>query len=573
MDNISRNTLSSKIKINQAIHAFTYGQMLLFLALIAVFLVSGFLILDRINEKYLIERPLAGGSVSEGVIGSPRFINPVLATTSTDKDLVAIIFSGLMKKGISGEMENDLAESYTISEDKYTYTFTIKENAVFHDNTKITADDVLFTISQIKNGSLKSPHQSSWQSVSVTKIDERTVEFKLSSPYTSFLENTSIGILPAHLWKDLDTEDFTFSENNLNAIGSGPYEISHIEKNKKGLIESISLSSFGHYVGQKAYINKVKFVFYRNEEDLIKAFKKNKIDQINAISGNQARVLSSSGEMVTNVNLTRIFGLFFNSNKQEIFRNKEVVKAINLAIDKQKIIDLVIGGYGQSIDSPIPKTMYAGEDESPIEPSIESKIEEANSILDKQGFAIGENNLRKKDGKVLSFSISTGDAPELQQVANMIKEDLSKIGINVDVKIFEIGNLNQSVIRPRDYESLFFGQIITNESDLFAFWHSSQRNDPGLNIASYTNSKVDGLLERMLASKDEEEKNGYFKDIESEIQKDLPAIFIYSPDFIYLMDKKVQNININNINLPSERLSHINTWYIRTEKVWNFLNK
>lgn len=547
--------------------------MLLFLALIAVFLVSGFLILDRINEKYLIERPLAGGSVSEGVIGSPRFINPVLATTSTDKDLVAIIFSGLMKKGISGEMENDLAESYTISEDKYTYTFTIKENAVFHDNTKITADDVLFTISQIKNGSLKSPHQSSWQSVSVTKIDERTVEFKLSSPYTSFLENTSIGILPAHLWKDLDTEDFTFSENNLNAIGSGPYKISHIEKNKKGLIESISLSSFGHYVGQKAYINKVKFVFYRNEEDLIKAFKKNKIDQINAISGNQARVLSSSGEMVTNVNLTRIFGLFFNSNKQEIFRNKEVVKAINLAIDKQKIIDLVIGGYGQSIDSPIPKTMYAGEDESPIEPSIESKIEEANSILDKQGFATGENNLRKKDGKVLSFSISTGDAPELQQVANMIKEDLSKIGINVDVKIFEIGNLNQSVIRPRDYESLFFGQIITNESDLFAFWHSSQRNDPGLNIASYTNSKVDGLLERMLASKDEEEKNRYFKDIESEIQKDLPAIFIYSPDFIYLMDKKVQNININNINLPSERLSHINTWYIRTEKVWNFLNQ
>jgi len=147
------------------------------------------------------------------------------------------------------------------------------------------------------------------------------------------------------------------------------------------------------------------------------------------------------------------------------------------------------------------------------------------------------------------------------------------VGILVEVKVFEIGNLNQSIIRPREYESLFFGQIISNESDLFAFWHSSQRNDPGLNIASYTNSKVDGLLEKILSSQNEDERNKYFSDLETEIKTDYPAIFIYSPDFIYLMDKKVQNIVIDKIILPSERLTHINDWYIRTEKVWDFLNK
>ncbi len=571
MNKDSGNTFSSKIKINQAIHAFTYGQMLLFLLLLTIFFVSGFLILDTLNEKYLVERPLAGGSIKEGVIGSPRFINPVLASTSTDKDLTTILFSGLMKKSSDGVMEYDLAESYTVNNEKTLYTFILKPSAVFHDNTRVTADDVVFTITQIQNGSLKSPHQANWQNVSVTKIDERTVEFKLAASYGNFLENASIGILPAHLWRDLDTEDFTFSDSNISAIGSGPYKISHIEKKKNGLIESISLVAFKNYTGAPAYIHKITFVFYRNEEDLTKAFRKHKIDQINAISGTQARALESEGETITHVNLSRIFGLFFNSNKQEIFRNKNIVQAIHLAIDKDTIVTTVLGGYGQVIDGPIPKMMHEGAGSTTMSTQTE-EIAQANSLLDREGWVLGSDGMRTKNGTALKFSISTGDAPELQATTNLIKEDLKRVGIAVDVKVFEIGNLNQSVIRPRDYESLFFGQIISSESDLFAFWHSSQRNDPGLNIASYTNSKVDGLLEKILTSQNEDEKHKYFTDIDSEIKKDLPALFIYAPDFIYLMDDKIHNINITNITLPSERLSHVNTWYVRTEKVWNFIH-
>ncbi|MEZ4103254.1 MAG: ABC transporter substrate-binding protein [Candidatus Paceibacterota bacterium] len=341
MNNNPESSFSSKNKINKAIHAFSYWQMIFFIIFLIGVFVSGFLILDKINERYLIERPLAGGKIEEGVIGSPRFINPVLANSNTDKDLTTIVFSGLMKKGSSGRMQTDLAESYEISEDNLTYTFKIKNNAIFHDDTKVTSEDVVYTITQIKDGKLKSPYQSVWQSVSVKKIDEHTVQFKLNSPYSGFIENTSIGILPSHIWKELDTDDFTFSDRNLYAVGSGPYKITKIQKKKNGLIESITLKSFKHYSGPKAFINKIKFVFYKNENDLIKDFKKNNVDQINAISGEQAKILETNGEIITNVNLSRVFGIFFNANKQEIFRNKNIAKAIDLSIDKENIVNTV----------------------------------------------------------------------------------------------------------------------------------------------------------------------------------------------------------------------------------------
>lgn len=566
----NRGFFPNKEEIRKAIYTFSSKKMVIFLITLGAFIVSGFLILNKINQKFLIERPLKGGSVTEGVIGSPRFINPVLAGTPTDEDLVSLIFSGLMKKDENQNIIENLAESYTVSENGNIYTFTIKESAKFHDGAPVRADDVVFTINKIKDGTLKSPEQQNWSNVAVTKIDEKTVEFRLGSQYASFLDSTTIGILPSHIWQEIESGDFIFSDLNIEAVGSGPYQIKNIDKKKNGLIESITLKSFNKYTEGEAYIDTIKFKFYRNKEDLIKAFKKNRVDNINSISGYDAQALKEDGAEVRSIKLSRVFGLFFNSNKQEIFRNKQIVKAIELGINKDQIIQEVLNGYGEKISGPIPTTILYKETFPEKEYGL--KIEEANSLLTKEGWVMSESGYRVKDGKTLSFSISTGDASELQTASNIIKENLKNLGISVEIKVFEIANLNQSIIRPREYESLFFGQIITNDSDLFAFWHSSQRNDPGLNISSYTNSKVDGLLQKLIITKEAEEKQKILSEIDSEIMKDMPAVFIYSPNFIYAVNEKIKNINLQEVVLPNDRLSNVNKWYTRTEKVWNFLN-
>lgn len=174
---------------------------------------------------------------------------------------------------------------------------------------------------------------------------------------------------------------------------------------------------------------------------------------------------------------------------------------------------------------------------------------------------------------MLEISISTADVKDLRDSVNTIKEELESVGIKTSVKIFDIGVLNQNIIRPREYEILFFGQIIRNESDLFAFWHSSQRNDPGLNISVYTNSKVDNLLEDLISVNDETTRSSKIGELKAEIDKDRPAIFIYSPKFIYMEKDNVKNIELEHITSSFERFLGLENWYIRTDAVWNFLIK
>ena len=152
--------------------------------------------------------------------------------------------------------------------------------------------------------------------------------------------------------------------------------------------------------------------------------------------------------------------------------------------------------------------------------------------------------IKKKHLQNLEFSISTGNAPELATTAELIKEDLAQVGINVDIKTFDVGNLNQSVIRPRSYDALLFGEIIDHESDLYAFWDSSQRKDPGLNVAMYTNAKVDKLLENASTDINEQARDKEYTQFETYIAQDIPAVFLYSPNFIYVVSPDVKGLSL-----------------------------
>ena len=155
----------------------------------------------------------------------------------------------------------------------------------------------------------------------------------------------------------------------------------------------------------------------------------------------------------------------------------------------------------------------------------------------------------------------------------MIKEDLAQVGIKVDIETYDVGNLNQSVIRPRSYDALLFGEIIDHESDLYAFWDSSQRKDPGLNVAMYTNAKVDTLLENASTEINEQARDKDYTQFETYIAQDIPAVFLYSPSFIYVVSPDVKNLTLNQIINPSDRFANVYEWYTETENVWKIFAK
>lgn len=574
------NLLPSKNEIKKAISHFSKREYFVFWGLVVILCISTLIILQNVNRSFMVSVALKGGSVSEGIVGTPRFINPVLALSDADQDLVSLIYSGLMRKNSEGILTPDLAEKYEASKDNLTYTFILKDKIYFHDEKPVTADDIVFTINKIKDPVMKSPKKGNWDGISVEKIDEKTVKFILKQPYASFLENTTLGIMPAYLWNASPIE---LNEANTQPIGSGPYKIGKVSKQSTGLIDYYDLVPFKKFNLGEPYIKTLTLRFYQNENDQISALKKGEVDQISSITPLNAQILKEQNYRVESLTLPRVFGLFFNQSQNQIFTDKNIIKAIDLVVDKGSIVREVLLGYGVVINDPIPPNMINyqklnKEDNT----SHEEKIKKAEEILNKDGWRKDENGFlqktvidkkKKKTITYLEFSISTGNAPELVKSAELIKRDLENIGMKISVKTFEIGNLNQGVIRPRKYDALLFGQIINHGSDLFAFWHSSQRKDPGLNVAMYTNAKVDKILEEAFVTIDEQIRIKKYAQFEDEIKKDIPAIFLYSPDFIYVVSKNIQGFFMDHIITSGDRFLNSYLWYTKIDNVWKIFSK
>ncbi len=233
-------------------------------------LASSSYLLYSVNKALLVEVPARGGTLVEGLVGAPRFINPLLAISDADRDLSALVYSGLLRAQ-GEELIPDLAESYEVSPDGTAYTFVIREDATFHDGSRVTAEDVVFTVAKAQDPILKSPKRANWDGVAAEVVDERTVRFTLKAPYAPFVENATLGILPKALWEEVSSDEFPFSALNTDPIGSGPFFVSTIERNPSGIPTTYLMRPFADYALGKPYLQEIRFRFFDSERSLLSA--------------------------------------------------------------------------------------------------------------------------------------------------------------------------------------------------------------------------------------------------------------------------------------------------------------
>jgi len=565
-----RNDKTHHREIPSLLKRLNFKERLIFWGLFWLFLISIFGLLRQLHLNFLTEIPKQGGSFTEGLVGRPAFINPVLALSDTDKDLSMLIYSGLLRATPEGDFIPDLAKEYTINEDGSVYTVTLKDSLTWHDETPVTVDDIIFTINKIKDPLIKSPLRPTWEGVSVFAKDEKTVEFRLEQPYSLFLENLTTGIIPKHIWEVTTVEDFINNSYNTEPTGSGPYYIDKIERSRQGTTKQYTLKPFKKFSLGKPNIKKITIKFYSNEEGLIEAFEKGDINTIGGRNAFWTKEQELSGIKATSFPLARLFAIFLNQSQSQIFTHPEVREALNLSVDKDKIVNEILAGYGSPINGPLPPGSLGFVDSD----YLFSK-NRALEILEEKGWTEGEDGIYEKETKGqterLIFSIATANIPELKRTAELVQKDWKDIGVQADIKIFEIGDLNQEVIRPRSYDALLFGEVTGRDPDPFAFWHSSQRLDPGLNIALYTNVFTDKLLEDSRSIKEKEERAEKYRLFQKEVISETPTIFLYSPNYLYILPKKIKNVDTFPLTVSSERFINIHNWFIETDKIWNFL--
>ncbi len=564
-------------EVERALGAFSPLERAAFLLAMLVGAICMLTLVYSINEHFMVAVPVEGGTLEEGIVGTPRFVNPLLAVTDADRDLTSLVYRGLMKTDAEGAIVPDLADSYTVSADGLTYTFTLKD-ARFQDGEALTSDDVIFTIKSAQDPLLKSTQRVAWEGVIASAPDEHTVTFTLKQPYAPFLENTTLGILPKHIWGKISYANWGYTDyNGKNAVGDGPYGIKSVSLGGSGIPAYYELAKAKDPSGNAPYIEKIRMHFYSSESARIAAYNAGNIDTLGGIDPTDAQILEKDGSRVMTAPLPRVFGLFFNQTQAKIFADKNVRKAVAMAIDKDAIVKEVLKGYGAVDGGPIPASSDLASTEGHA--SVKADPEAAKALLEHDEWKLGSDGvyakaISKKETSRLSFEIATNDTPELTETVNMIAKDLKAVGIEAVPKVYETGSLNQDIIRPRKFQALFFGEVVSNQSDLYAFWHSSQRNDPGLNISGYTNSKADKLLEQGLSTLDQKKEASLYAAFEEEIANDVPAVFVYSPSYIYVARANRPGITLGHVSTAEDRFSGARSWYLSTSNVWKvFANK
>lgn len=548
----------------------------LLLSLLIVAFSSGAFLATRLYLQFTIPVPSASGVYSEGILGEPRAINPIFASRDSERDISRLMYSGLLVYDGKGNIAGDLAEKYEVSEDGKTYTVILRDGMRWHDNALLTADDVAFTVHTIQNAQYKSPLRPNWQGVTVEVIDPRTMRFILRVSYAPFIENLTIGILPKHLWGKIPPEQALLHELNLKPVGSGPYKFSDLRQEKDGTISQYRVTANLQYYREGPYLEEITFIFFHSEDDMIAAARTGRIDGYGPVSEKLASNINKSTSQIENIEMPRIFGLFFNDQKHSALEDQAVREALSYLLNREEIAKSVTSGHAIPFGYPLPGFLRLHKKNVP---DNAYNVEHAKEILDKAYWTDDDHNgirerisrspkTKQLETRELKFILSTSDWPDLVKAAETIKNELHPLGIEITIEPHPFSKLEPEIIRPRNFEMLLFGQVYGFEPDPFPFWHSSQIKDPGLNIASYANKKADKALEEARKTSDLETRKELYRQFEDEVMQDYPAIFLYSQTFLYLLPQNLQGVTLEKISLPSDRFNEINRWYRKTKRVF-----
>jgi len=546
-----------------------FKEKLVVTVLVAVIIVSFVGWLSYIYMSSTKAVPKTGGEYTEGVTGQPLYVNPLLSQTSeADSDLTQLVYSGLFKYDTQGNTAADLAQSVDVSDDQRTYTVHMRNNLKWQDGIDLTASDVLFTVSIVQDQAYKSPLRQNWQGVDASLADDNTVVFTLKNPYVGFIDNLTMGILPKHIWENISPEKFALAQYNINPIGSGPFAYASLQKDSAGNILSYVLVANKYYYDKLPYISKLAFNFYPDEDSAIAAYNKKEVMGISSVDPEKIATLKNiKSTDIHQFAIPRYFALFLNQTKSAVLADDNVRTALSMGVDREAIIKEILKGKGVPITSPLIPAMKEYESTG----STTADVEGAKKLLDDNGWKLADGaSIRKKGSTDLSFEIVTADWPQLIKTAELLKSQWALLGVNVDIKPVAISDLQQNYVRTRDYDSLLFGQVISFNPDLYSFWHSSQKKDPGLNLAVFDNADADKILESVRQQPNQDNRIAQYKQLQELFAqpKNMPATFLYSPYYLYPTSNSVHGINVSNINTPSQRFADVNQWYVETSRVW-----
>jgi len=547
-------------------------QILVVLVTLGIVAVLLFSQQSPVTTGPILPQPEQGGVYTEGLVGSLGRLNPLLDwNNSADRDVNRLLFSGLFRFDERGMPRTDLAESWGVTPDGTIYNITIRSNALWHDGTPVTSEDVIFTIEMMKSaGSLYPPDiKDLWGKIEVSRLDERTFKLTLPEPYVPFIDYLTFGVLPKHLLESVSAGQMANADFNINPVGSGPYKFDHLIV-ENGRITGVVLTLSTNYYGSSPFIEQVVFRYYPSSAAAFDAYQQGDVLSVSQITPEMlSAVLEEPNLSVYTSRLPQISFVLFNLNRPEVafLQDPKVRRALMLGLNRPYIINTFLQGQAVITDGPILPGSWAYYDG--IE-HFEYNPDEAISLLKGEGYVIPAEGgeVRAKDGNPLNFTMLHPDDVVHTHIAQTIRDEWAAIGVRVDLQALPYDQLAADFLASRDYQAALIDLNLsrTPDPDPYPFWHQAEATG-GQNYSQWDNRPASEYLEQARVTADYTLRTRLYRNFQVVFAKELPALPLFAPVYSYGVDSQVQGVQVPSLYDPSDRLATFTNWYLLTRRV------
>lgn len=539
----------------------------IFCALLAGVLIAGAFWYFALSGRKGEAVPAEGGHYIEGVVGAPQRINPLFVIPgSTDADIASLVFSGLVRLAPDGTPQPDLAERWDIAGNGDSYVFYLRPGVAWHDaahcpdpatRCAFTAADVVFTYNAIADAAFKGDPSLAqlMKGVVVRERDPLTVEFKLEQPYSPFLSYLTLGILPEHVLRDTDASGLYNSAFNGRPVGTGPYVFKSrdtarvlLEANPTYHLGPPKISTFEF----RAYTNVAALGAALRAHDvdaaLLPATSRAAIDEAGRAGGYDMHSLSSAQ-----------INFVYLDTRSPMFADRQVRLALAQALDVPAL------GAGQAVadalpSAAIPPGYWAA---SRVTPAA-TDLDQAKVLLDQDGWTVGDDAVRTKDGQRLAFTISTNNDADRVALAEAVAAQCRAAGADVTVQPLSSAAFVDQYLLARRFEAALFSIDVAPDPDPYPFWHSSQIEPPGRNLSGYADSRIDSTLERARQTADAARRKELYAEFQSYFAEDVPSLPLFASRYVYVQNGRAHGYKESLLITPAMRFANVNEWYVNT---------
>lgn len=518
----------------------------------------------------------------EGVIGRPTSVSPLTARTQADRDLVALLFSGLVRLGSGGSLERDLAEEWESSDQGRSWVFRLRDDARWHDGEPVTATDVAFTINTLRDADYTGPAAASWRDVNVTVVDPLTVRFELRTPLGGFLQAATQPIAPAHLLRDVAVADMAGDPFGQAPIGNGPFLLEELSDERAVLApassqpitdmessprptDSLTTPSPPPIPARPAPgLAGIELRFFDDPEQLATAYEAGELD---AASGLPAPIAARLGEAAGS-RLVRYPGSTLTAVALNLrpshpaFRDAVARRALLAAVDRGKVITQAFGGEAVRADSLIPPGSWAFD--IAASPPVAFDRRAARRALRDAGWRLNDQGwFLPRASKPLTIEVVGPDQasnPTAFAAAERVVADWTSFGIKASHVAMPAADLVSERLTEAKFQAAVIDIAVGLDPDLYPLLASTQTTSDRTNIIGLQDPALDPLLRAARAPGTLEARAADYRALQAHLatrQYVLPLAF---RDIVVVVREDVQGPTPRQVADASDRFWDVLAW-------------